>query len=383
MLASSSLDFRISMLLNRILVASLTCCMLGCRTSDLPTLPNEAVPLDGSGTLTSVAVKDAVRSVTSIGTLGWDHGFGFEISESGEIAGRTDMGSAFTPSRTHAVFWSARRGAIDLGTLGGPSSETRSLNNHGMVSGMAQKAGDSFFQRHPTVWIVGPHDVQTIELGSFAHGQAEDVNDQGDVVGWSAASPAPSSPPTAFRWSQHDGLTTIPPIAGPRSRALGITGAGDIVGASTVGPLSPDHAVIWKKDGTVVDIGTLGFSAEARSMNDVGEITGLGRVCPTCPFHAFYWSAADGIIDLGAFGGTQSFAFEIDNHGRVAGRYDTAGSVQHAFLWSKATGKIDLPTLGGPSANAGSINPRGQITGRAQDSHGVFHAVIWQLGNSP
>ena len=341
--------------------------------------PSAATPADPEPGLSSVPHSSA-RSVQDLGTFGWDHGFGFEINARGEIAGRTDMGSPF-PTAVRAVFWSPRTGVADLGTLGGPQSETRALNDYGLVVGLAQKPGDvGFQQRHPTVWKVGHGGMQTIELGPFAQGQAEDVNNRGVVVGWSAASV--TGPPTAFRWTERDGIEPIPPLAGPRSMAAGINEAGDVVGNSSVSATPPfiDHAVVWWRTGGVTDIGTLGFNSTARSINDRGEVAGFGQPCPGCPQRPFYWSAETGIVDLGIPPGTRGFAFEIDNHGRVAGWYESPPGVPHAFIWTLAGGTVHLPTLGGTISSTGSINGRGQVTGRAQTASGAVHAVIWQLG---
>ena len=328
----------------------------------------------------AAAPHTAVRGITDLGTFGWQHGFGLEINDAGDVAGRTDAGPPNAPTATRAVFWSARTGPVDLGTLGGANAETRALNNHGTVVGVAQKPGDAPFQRHPTVWNVRAGAVETTELGPFVQGQAEDVNDRGVVVGWSALTL--TGPPTAFRWTAREGIETIPPLGGPRSQATGINGAGDVVGNSTVSPSPPfvDHAVVWWRDGTATDIGTMGGNTSARSINDLGEVAGFGQPCPTCQPHAFYWSRETGIVDLGTFGGFRSFAFEIDDHGRVAGFYETPGGIRHAFVWTLAGGKVDLPTLGGMDSSTGSINARGQVTGRATDASGVSHAVIWQLG---
>jgi probable HAF family extracellular repeat protein len=354
-------------------VTLLMLAILGCDAE----APLTSAPGDSALRLSS-APKVEVRSTTSVGTFGLDHGFGFEINDSGEIAGRSDLGSPTTPAVTHAVFWSPRTGVTDLNTLGGVSSETRGLSNHGLVAGFAQKPGDSVFQHHPTVWKVGPGGVDTIELGPFVQGQAEDANDQGLVVGWSASTV--SGPPTAFRWSEREGISSLPLLGGGASRALGVNGAGDIAGTSTVAPPFFLHAVVWWKRGTVTDIGSMGGNTEARGINDVGEVVGNGRSCGGCPPHAFYWSQGTGIVDLGTFGGVQSFAFDIDNQGRVTGIYDTADGVRHGFLWTAATGGIDLPTLGGALSATGGINSRGQATGRAEDASGTVHAVIWQLG---
>jgi probable HAF family extracellular repeat protein len=85
-------------------------------------------------------------------------------------------------------------------------------------------------------------------------------------------------------------------------------------------------------------------------------------------------------VNLGTFGGIRSFAFEIDNHGRVTGFYEMPGGIRHAFVWTLEGGKVDLPTLGGAGSSTGNINARGQVTGRAENASGASHAVIWQLG---
>lgn len=363
----------------RSILSSSTAALLLLGAAGCADAPSATAPADPPPALSAVPHSSA-RGIRDLGTFGWDHGFGFEINEHGEIAGRTDLGSPF-PTAVHAVFWSPRTGAVDLGTLGGPQSETRALNDHGLVVGLAQKPGDvGFQQRHPTVWKVGPGGIQTIELGPFAQGQAEDVNNRGVVVGWSAASL--TAPPRAFRWTERGGIHPIPPLAGPRSMAAGINEAGDIVGNSTVSATPPfiDHAVVWWRNGGVTDIGTLGSNTTARSINDRGEVVGFGQPCPGCPQRPFYWSAETGIVDLGTPPGARSFAFEIDNHGRVAGWYESPPGVPHAFIWTLAGGKVDLPTLGGAISSTGSINGRGQVTGRAQTASGAVHAVIWQLG---
>ena len=353
--------------------AVLALAALGC--SEPPSAPARA----GLPTaLLSSSRPIAVGGITDLGTFGWQHAFGFDINDRGEVAGRKDMGDPNAPDSTHAVFWSPRTGPIDLGTLGGTRSDARALNNHGMAVGLAQKPGDGFFQAHPAVWKVDRAQVEVIELGPFVHGIAAGVNDQGVVVGFFAASP--TGPPTAFRWSETHGLTAIPPLGGSRSQAGGINHAGDITGSSTVAPGSPMHAVVWWRNGTVTDLGTLGGNTQGVAINARGEVAGFGTPCPTCQPEAFYWSAETGIVGLGTFGGFRSFVFGIDDGGRVAGWYQTADQVRHAFVWTLEGGKVDLPSLGGPSTASGGINNHGQLTGRSEDAAGVWRAVIWELG---
>ena len=338
---------------------------------------NPAAPRSPPSAELSATPHTYVRSLTDLGTFGALHGAGFAINDGGEVAGQRNTGL----SHPRAVFWSPRAGAVDLGTLGGLGSQAVGLNNRGMIIGHAQKPGAAPWpaQRHPVVWTVSRDGVQILELGPFANGRADDINERGVVVGSFSAI---TGPPTGFRWSRQDGVTPIPPLGGPSSMARGINEAGDIVGTSTVAPPPPFvlHAIAWWRDGTITDLGTLGASTTAMSINERREVVGFGEPCPGCPAHGFYWSEATGMIDMGTFGGVSSTAFDIDGHGRVTGTYVTADSVQHAFLWTLAGGKVDLPTLGGPGSLSGNINGRGQMTGGAEDAAGIGHAVIWQLG---
>ena len=346
----------------------------GC--SEAPSAPAGAGPpparLAKAPDVTVVATAD-------LGTFGWQHGFGFDINDRGEIAGRTDAGDPNFPDSSRAVFWSARTGAVDLGTLGGVRSEARALNNHGMLAGLAQRPGDVFPQARPTVWKVGRDGraEEVIEIGSFANGIAAAVNDHGVAVGF--FNTVANGPPTGFRWSERDGLAPLPPLGGNRSQASGINDRGDVVGTSTVAPGSPLHAVVWWRDGTVTDIGTLGANTQGLAINRRGEVVGFGFPCPACQPQALYWSAETGIIPLGTFGGFRSFVFGIDDDGRVAGWYQTADQVRHGFVWTREGGKVDLPGLGGPNTASGGINNRGQVTGRAEDPAGAWRAAIWEL----
>ena len=111
------------------------------------------------------------------------------------------------------------------------------------------------------------------------------MNERGIVVGSFGAL---MSPPTGFRWSRQDGITPIPPIGGPSSMARGINESGDIVGASTVAPPPPFvlHAIAWWRDGSITDLGTLGGSTTAMSINQHREVAGFGEQCPSCPLRS-------------------------------------------------------------------------------------------------
>jgi probable HAF family extracellular repeat protein len=68
--------------------------------------------------------------------------------------------------------------------------------------------------------------------------------------------------------------------------------------------------------------------------------------------------------DIGTLGGASSQLNDINVHGQVVGRADTAGGLTHAFVWDRGT-MIDLGTLGGQASNSSAwgINDHGQVVG--------------------
>ena len=63
---------------------------------------------------------------------------------------------------------------------------------------------------------------------------------------------------------------------GPHSQAHDINNRGQVVGYSYIGSGSP-HAFLWE-DGEMTDLGTLGgYDSEANGINDRGQVAGFSR----------------------------------------------------------------------------------------------------------
>ena len=153
-------------------------------------------------------------------------------------------------------------------------------------------AGDTIF--HPFSWLRG---VLT-DLGTLggAVGEANAVNDRGDVVGW-AQSPTAV---LAFLWK--DGvMTSLGTVNGDAcSVSDGINSQEQVVGESSPSCFGEpaEEAFLWE-NGSMVDLNTVIHAnsgmelRHAFSVNDHGEINGEGAL-PNGDQHGFLLIPCDG-----------------------------------------------------------------------------------------
>ncbi len=231
------------------------------------------------------------------------------INDRGEI-----VGSGLWPSG-HALLW--RHGKrIDLGTLGGRSSEAARIDDHGQVIGTSDL-------RESTPRSLHQH---------------------------------------AFIW-QNGKMTDLGTLGGANSRAIAINDHGQVIGVSDTAATGHHHGFLWQ-NGRMTDLGTLGgWTSDPVAINDHGQIVGQsttrGGTVHALLGEAFLWQ--DGkMTDLGPLPShpvchhklavlcesIHTVATAINDRGQVVGYSAGAGDNEHAFLWEK--GKMtDLGTLGG------------------------------------
>ena len=153
------------------------------------------------------------------------------------------------------------------------------------------------------------------------------------------------------------------------------------------------HAVLWEKDGTPINLGSLGgggFNIPG-TINDRGEVAGAS-LAKDGTVHPFLWTKETGIQDLGAFPGAVVTGIPcchtLNNNGEAVGLTADSHFNLRGWVWRDHT-KTDLNLLIPQDAplylqTGWAINDRGQIVGQAivKSSCPVQTPPAWQANQS-
>ncbi|MGH2532203.1 MAG: alpha/beta fold hydrolase [Thermomicrobiales bacterium] len=256
---------------------------------------------------------------------------------------------------------------VDLGTLGGASSDAYHANVDGDVVGVAATTDG---ERHAFLWRDG--EMTDLDTLGGPGSSAYDVNDAGQIVGVAQLA---NEEWRGFLWEDGQ-MADLGTLGGNESRAFAINSEGQIVGTSRNGN-GERRAFLWD-DGTMVDLGTLGGpTAAAAAINDAGQIAGSSDTADGTR-HVFLWQDGE-MIDLGTLGGDQASVTDINDAGQVVGRSLAANGEEHAFLWSDDE-MTDLGTLDAESSEAWSINEDGVVVGSFGHEESDGLAFRWRDG---
>jgi probable HAF family extracellular repeat protein len=206
---------------------------------------------------------------------------------------------------------------------------------------------------------------------------ARDINDAGQVVG---ASVVPGQPVSyevehAFLWAEGRGMRDLGALPGyRRSTAAAINNAGQVVGASLLGYSQdpedrPGHrAFRWTAAAGMRPLAGLDGDdgSWATDVNAAGQIVGYHRTAGT--FRGFLWSEGGGVRDLGVLPGHDySYASAVNNRGWAVGNSQRRDGGGRATLFAHGRA-IDLNGLIPPGSGwlllgASDLNDAGQIVG--------------------
>ena len=358
-------------------------------------------------------------TVTDLGTLGGTYSYAYGLNNAGIVAG-----GAATANQTGGLFQTAflrddDLHMINLGTLGGTAcpdcnSEAGGPNAHGESALISETANtdpnnEDFcaFGTHRqclgATWRNGALTALP-PLPGGNNDQAYWLNNRGQVVGFSENGTQDSTCITPSQVLRFEAVIWGPdgeiqrelsPLSGDTvAFAFGINDHGQAVGTSgscsntSLPPGGPSgaHAVLWEKDGTVRDLGSLGGSSPnniATGINNRGQVVGNSSL-PNGSIQPFIWTRSTGLQPVGTLPGAvvtvAPCCHTINDKGEVAGFSidGTTGNVR-AVIWLNKT-PIDLNTLipkGSPwfLLQALSLNDAGQIVGFGT-INGNVHAFL-------
>jgi probable HAF family extracellular repeat protein len=323
-----------------------------------------------------------------LGTLGGTYSYATAVNDFGMVVGVSGIANDVA---AHAFAWTAESGMLDLGTLGGVNSLARAVNNHGTVVGRADRPEQFtegiFVAYDAFVWTAATGMVDIGTLGGFSS-DAIGVNDDGMVIGRSLAghgSNPSSDVDHGFAWTQTGGMLDLGTLGGAVTEPTALSATGQAVGfggttvdCELIFHGCPHDAFTWTQTNGLVDLGTLsGTASEAYAININGVVVGLNGSRTSGGGHAIAWTA-DGITDMGTLGGSRSYAVAINDRNVAVGSSETSAGTDHAFAWVSTDGMIDLGTLGGRSSEAVAINNDGVAVGSSWTANDAAqHAVVW------
>jgi probable HAF family extracellular repeat protein len=245
--------------------------------------------------------------------------------------------------------------------------------------------------------------------------RAFDINNLGQVVGYTATSATATANDRAFVWDGVNGLQTLTGTTSFASHAYAINDVGQITGDyRTATGATSARAFRWTQGSPLQNLGNYSSSATqssvGRGINDTGTVVGssgtMGMVwgTPKKTFAGQAWDVNDSGLTVGTSGGqavtyngtattnlgmlptfnTSSVAYGVNDAGWTVGRSEGSANYAQAFMWNGTTmqGLGDLEG-GYQNSTAYDINNKGQVVGfgSVTTSSDASRAFIWDATN--
>jgi len=242
--------------------------------------------------------------VVSLGTLGGGASRALGLNERGEV-----VGEAQTASGAWRAFLWRDGGMVELRVPGG-SSRAVAVNGSGTVVGVFRPGSDTTGSARPFLWSAGSV-TQLAPSHPADHVYATDINDRGQVVGYSATSCASCpfrSTGSALLWEDGE-MKDLGSFGGQQGIATAIDELGRIAGG-----VQPQDSAVLLAGGITHRI----FPGIARAMSGAGHVVGDARM--TNPLKKFFFIWRDGATyPMSIFPWDDVRVAGVDADGKVAG----------------------------------------------------------------
>jgi probable HAF family extracellular repeat protein len=230
-------------------------------------------------------------TLTDLGTLEpWPMSFAEGINDAGEIVGSVSSFGCLPILWLPEPRYGLPAGINDLPTVhpfNWPEGGARDINDHGQVVGYAIRSCDAPNSYHPYLWLpkpafglpAGPHDLLPLAPSEGFWSEAEAINDLGEVVGH-RSDDFEVFEPLIWREGVAEPLPLPPGVES--GFATNLNDLGQVVGYSgSYDPGSSPRALLWDQ-GQVFDLNDLiprgsGWELNiASAINLEGQIVGRG-----------------------------------------------------------------------------------------------------------
>lgn len=305
---------------------------------------------------------------TRLGDLGGGYTRAEDLNDVGQVIGYSKTSKGYDRA---FITGPNGIGMTDLGTLGGDNSYAQGINNAGQIVG---ESGGSAF-------ITGNNGVgmRSLDIPVTQRSEANGINEAGQVVGW-ASSPGARSEAfitgsdgmgvTDLEWGHNDYDQAY-------NVAYDVNDFGQVVGFSFRDPLFRDTFVTAPGSLIVkhLDLVRYGTVSSGIAINNVGQVvsnvTSFSKVelppgFPNIFYRILITGADGGTIFVTSRDASQMQASDINDAGAVVGSFEQRGVGWHAFIRDPDGSITDLNSLidlpdGVILTNATGINDAGQV----------------------
>jgi len=266
----------------------------------------------------------------------------------------------------------------DLGTLGGSFTLATGVNDSGAVVGYGDTPEGA---THAFLWTAeaGMQDLGVPAGGRYDVSVALAINNRNAISGSVSNSAGAEA---AFYWTATMGFILLTPGS---VDGQGMNDFAALTGTDQQGTLT--QAYLWDPSrGRLKGLGLLpgGVQSFGYDVNNLGNVAGQA-VTSSGDFHPMFWSQATRMLDLGVPPNMDSgIANAINDHDEVVGEtLSTADQSAVGFYWSQSTGRVELIALPNRTFTIVSgINNCGMIVGECQADRFPTRAVLWETYSS-